>query len=672
MGQDAHKLMQIVNQVDEAWASIQLPPTLSPSPSTNEFFDMGIFVAFFILISIICLLLVLKLRWRQKRKQTSQARQALNALSKMEVRKYCRSERHSQKILSDERWATTLSIASDGTICAICLEEFREGEELRIVPCAHEFHKHCVDPWLLSNRTCPLCMFNILDCGLEGKSSEASPTGPSSPVEQQLRVSLPNSPTRDAPWEGVYAAAPSSHHHHHHRISSHHHHHHHKHSRSRCSQGASKREHRSVAVSGSSMREAVPRLPSTSHNQLERWFGRGPLTWQSNCEYVCSHCHRHINCGGQYSSGCVTPRQLGLASFESHYVVNSSYAPWSGAGCSRGAGSSRRMVSQGGRHYKDQCHVPVQVHLEAIQSACQQESSGRLRDSESGSSLSLSAFNADYECSDSTSSPENFDSTQSVYGSSTTCHSEVTGCDPCAYARPGVVQQYWSMSPPTQLTPTCLHKIKLQGVHRKRINASDSDDAKRSGSDANASSGSNFSTRVNTSRKDSIQPYKPQSSISTVTTPDSVASQVRTNHVCSPTLKTTPSDSKPLTPSSNTITPQAEEPSTHLKSDSSRQQTPCACCGDHPVWESYSADHKSPSSPQEEKPTPSDRPERSSSAGRTHRRSSRGTPTRKPRGHLTLPVQSVATLKNTQGTVITVPMQGTSTSGTRKAMEEIV
>ena len=28
--------------------------------------------------------------------------------------------------------------------------------------CRHEFHKLCIDPWLVEHRTCPMCKLNIL------------------------------------------------------------------------------------------------------------------------------------------------------------------------------------------------------------------------------------------------------------------------------------------------------------------------------------------------------------------------------------------------------------------------------------------------------------------------------------------------------------------------------
>lgn len=42
--------------------------------------------------------------------------------------------------------------------CAVCLCEFEAEDKLRLLPkCSHAFHMECIDTWLLSHSTCPLC-----------------------------------------------------------------------------------------------------------------------------------------------------------------------------------------------------------------------------------------------------------------------------------------------------------------------------------------------------------------------------------------------------------------------------------------------------------------------------------------------------------------------------------
>ena len=46
--------------------------------------------------------------------------------------------------------------------CAVCLREFEDDETLRLIPkCDHVFHTECIDVWLASNVTCPLCRTDL-------------------------------------------------------------------------------------------------------------------------------------------------------------------------------------------------------------------------------------------------------------------------------------------------------------------------------------------------------------------------------------------------------------------------------------------------------------------------------------------------------------------------------
>lgn len=50
-----------------------------------------------------------------------------------------------------------MSVDDDSLGCSICTEDFERGQDVRVLPCKHQFHPACIDPWLLNvSGTCPL------------------------------------------------------------------------------------------------------------------------------------------------------------------------------------------------------------------------------------------------------------------------------------------------------------------------------------------------------------------------------------------------------------------------------------------------------------------------------------------------------------------------------------
>ncbi|CAN6231053.1 unnamed protein product [Urochloa humidicola] len=57
-------------------------------------------------------------------------------------------------------------------LCAVCLEGVRRGEVVRRLPaCGHLFHMECVDMWLRSHATCPLCRRDLLPRACAAKTT---------------------------------------------------------------------------------------------------------------------------------------------------------------------------------------------------------------------------------------------------------------------------------------------------------------------------------------------------------------------------------------------------------------------------------------------------------------------------------------------------------------------
>jgi len=92
--------------------------------------------------------------------------------------------------------------------CPICIVDFEEGDDLRLLPCEgkHRFHQECVDPWLLElSSSCPICRhdFQALETMMAGEEDDdpqshhgmeyppihVSGNGSGSPLQTQGRFS---------------------------------------------------------------------------------------------------------------------------------------------------------------------------------------------------------------------------------------------------------------------------------------------------------------------------------------------------------------------------------------------------------------------------------------------------------------------------------------------------
>lgn len=67
-----------------------------------------------------------------------------------------KKERIKKELLKNQPYVFTRDMKAQE--CTICLNDFKAKQHIRKLDCEHEFHKRCIDRWLLKgNACCPMC-----------------------------------------------------------------------------------------------------------------------------------------------------------------------------------------------------------------------------------------------------------------------------------------------------------------------------------------------------------------------------------------------------------------------------------------------------------------------------------------------------------------------------------
>lgn len=146
------EMARVVDEGNRVWISIiEGQHTFKSLANINKTSVLFVSISFIVLmiISLVWLIFYYVQRFRYLQSKDQHSRHLCNVAKRIIGKIPTKSGKNEDK-------------DGENDCCPICIEPYKATDCIRILPCKHEFHKNCIDPWLLEHRTCPMCKLDVL------------------------------------------------------------------------------------------------------------------------------------------------------------------------------------------------------------------------------------------------------------------------------------------------------------------------------------------------------------------------------------------------------------------------------------------------------------------------------------------------------------------------------